>query len=303
MASRLGKNEKLRRPRIHFRSHSIRSQDDVRIRYFDTGEKLPALILANGLGGPVSAWRPYFTLWKDKFRIITWDYRGLYGSVLPKQAIDLSVRAHALDLQLIMDHAGVDQATFIGWSMGVQVGLEFYSLNQSRLSHLVLMNGTYGRPLQGVPLPFSGVVLPPIVRGVQRLHEVTGRAIGRFGDSRMSYPLLRGLGLIAPGLAREHFQEMMHDFRTIDFKTYFELLSHLGAHDAEHTLSSVLAPTLVVGGTRDVITPPWLARRIVESIPTAELFMITGATHYSAAEFPAVIAERVEHFLMQHRTV
>jgi pimeloyl-ACP methyl ester carboxylesterase len=185
--------------------------------------------------------------------------------------------------------------------MGVQVGLEFYSLNQSRISHLVLMNGTYGRPLQGVPLPFSGVTLPRLVRGVQRLHGVTGRTIGRLGQSRLSYPMLRALGLIAPGLAREHFQEMMGDFRTIDFETYFDLLFHLGAHDAEHTLPSILAPTLVVGGTRDVITPPWFSRRIAQSIPQAELFMITGATHYAAAEYPALIAERVEHFLKQHR--
>jgi pimeloyl-ACP methyl ester carboxylesterase len=111
------------------------------------------------------------------------------------------------------------------------------------------------------------------------------------------------LGLIAAGFEREHFQEMMNEFRSIDFETYFDLLFHLGAHDAEHMLSSIFLPTLVVGGTRDVITPPWFSRRIAHSIPGADLFMITGGTHYSAAEYPNLIAERIERFLQRHRPV
>lgn len=297
MASRLGKNEKLLRRGIHLNSHSIRTADEVRLRYFDTEEDRPALVFANGLGGPVSAWRPFFDLWRGKFRLISWDYRGLYGSLLPKHSVDLSVRAHAMDLRLVLDKIGVKNAVFIGWSMGVQVGLEFYSLNQSYLSHLVLMNGTYGRPLKGVPLPFSGYALPGLVRGVKRLPSLASRTIGRAGQSKLTYPLLRGLRMIGPGLTQTHYQEMMNDFQSIDFSNYFALLDRLGAHDAEHTLAGVSIPTLVVAGSRDIITPAWLSRKIAHSIPRAELFMIPGATHYSAVEFPQLVAKRVEHFL------
>jgi pimeloyl-ACP methyl ester carboxylesterase len=221
----------------------------------------------------------------------------LYGSVLPAGEVDLSVHAHAEDLQAVLDDAQITDATLIGWSMGVQVGLEFYSLKQSHVSRLVFISGTYGQPLKGLPLPFSGVALPHVLRRVKRFHHFGRKALNFASRSSLGYPLLRRLRLVAPGLSEAHYREMMNDFREVDLETYFDLLAHLGEHDAEHTLSAVTLPTLVVAGSRDLITPPWLSRRIAERIPHAELFMITGATHYSAAEYPEHISERVELFI------
>jgi len=300
MVFRLSKNEKSRRHSIPFHHHMVRSRDGVQIRYFDTEEALPAIVFANGLGGPVSAWKPYLELWRGKYRVLSWDYRGLYGSLLPSDQVDLSVRSHAEDLQAVLEDAHVSDATFIGWSMGVQVGLEFYSLKQSHLSRLVFVSGTYGQPLKGLPLPFSGLALPHLVRRLQPYHHWGKKALDVASRSSLGYPLLRRLRIVAPGLTEGHYREMMDDFREIDLKTYLHLLTHLGEHDAEHMLTQVTLPALVVAGSRDLITPPWLSRRIAEKIPRSELFMITGATHYSAAEHPELIAERVELFIRAH---
>jgi pimeloyl-ACP methyl ester carboxylesterase len=228
---------------------------------------------------------------------LSWDYRGLYGSTLPRRGAALDISTHAEDLAVILDHAGVQSGAFFGWSMGVQVGIEFYSRYPERISHLILSNGTYGRPLHGVPLPFSGITLPPLVRSVRQFPRMGRWFINHAGRSRLSYSVLRRLYLIAPGFDRNRFERMVQEFERVDLACYLELLEKLHEHDALHLLPSIRVPTLIVAGARDLLTPPWFARKMAETIPGAALFVVPGGTHYSAAEYPDVIAARVEQFL------
>lgn len=287
---------------INFPSCTTTSPDGTRLRYFDTGScgdqaHLPVVVLANGLGGPVSAWRPYLKRWTGRYRLIAWDYRGCYGSVPNPGRPDLSVPAHALDLTTILDHARVESAAYVGWSMGVQVGLEFHVKNPGRLSHLTLISGTYGRPLRSVPLPFAEQALTPLIQGASRLRFVGQRLLSGASRSALTFPALRALGVIAEGLPHAHYQRMVEDFTAIDLDLYFQLLAELGRHDAESTMPHIRIPALIVAGSRDILTPPSLARRIAREIPGAELFVISGATHYSTVEYPDVIAHRLERFM------
>ncbi len=282
---------------IQFRARHLRTADGTRLRYFDSEGVGPAIILANGLGGPASAWNPYLELWRDQFRLLTWDYRGLYGSSIPSNAVSLNVSTHAQDLHAIVEDADVDQAVFFGWSMGVQVGLEAFSQRPEAFSKLIFINGTYGRPLHGLPLPFSGLTLPPLVRGARRFHGFGRHLLSRISRSKFSYDLLRRLYLIAPGFSRRTFEEMTQAFESVDLDVYLALLTRLHEHDAQHHLPTLDVPTLVIAGARDVLTPPWFARKMAEAIPHSELFVVPGGTHYCAAEYPEVIAKRVEEFI------
>lgn len=300
MAFRSGKNENSRGPSIRFPSFTTRSPDGVRIRYFDTGGHLPTLVLANGLGGPVSAWNPYIHRWSEKFRLISWDYRGLYGSLLAHRNNDLSIESHASDLKSVLDAAEVERTSFLGWSMGVQVGLQFYSQSPNRVESLALLNGTFGKPLRGVPLPFSELTVPPLVRGAQRAHKLGARLLRGLSQSRLTLPTAKRLGLVAPTMAQNQFDVMVRDFNDVNLEIYFDLMNRLGEHDAENILSSVTVPTLVITGARDRITPPSYARRIASEISGAELYVIPHATHYAAAEYPELVAGRLEKFMTEH---
>lgn len=282
-----------------FEARYVRAPDGTRLRYFDSKGDGPVIVLANGLGGPFSVWEPYLRLWSGKYRLLSWDYRGLYGSTLGHDRVKLDISTHAEDLAVIFQHAGVSQASFLGWSMGVQVGIEFSSRYPALTSALILANGTYGRPLGGVPLPFSGLVLPPLVRGVKQFHGVGRWILGHVSRSRMSYAVLRRLYLIAPSFERELFEQMVQEFESVDLETYLKLLESLQDHDARHLLHRLNVPTLVIAGARDILTPPWFAREMAQSIPRAKLFVVPDGTHYSAAEYPAAIAARIEHFLRQ----
>ena len=116
----------------------------VRIAYNVLGDGPRTLVLANGLGGRLYAWEPLIRALPEGYRVITWDYRGLFESTPPERRRHLSVPHHAEDAFAILDAEGVDRAVFCGWSMGVQVSLEAAASREERVAGLVLLSGTYG---------------------------------------------------------------------------------------------------------------------------------------------------------------
>ncbi len=278
-------------------SHFIQRPDGTRIRAFDTGGIGPVVVLANGLGGPLAAFGPHIERLARSFRVVSWDYRGLYGSILGQGPADLRVCTHAEDVRAVLSELGIERAAFVGWSMGVQVGLELYRLAPRLVTHLVLLNGTFGRPLRGVPVPFAERVLPHLVLGARRLHFLGRPVLRGVRRTKLGPTLLKGVGFISSGFDPLHFDTMLAEFEDIDFDRYFALLAELSRHDAEHILPEVRCPTLVITGSRDIVTPSYAARRIARTIPYAELFVVQGGSHYAAAEYPHEILDRVEPFL------
>jgi len=242
---------------------------------------------------------PYLTVLQGH-RVLAWDYRGLYGSLLARPDASVQVSAHAEDLLDILNSAGIKQVHFVGWSMGVQVGLEFFARSPERVASLSLLNGTYGRPFRALPLPFAEWTLPSLLPSMQKWGP-WGNALLPITRSPLSFAAARALGIVARGLDREHFYRMVRDFEQVDLKAYVRQLHALGEHDAETILSRVSVPTLVAAGAKDVLTPPHLARKIALTIPNAELFILPAGTHYAPAEFPQAIAERVLSFIERKR--
>lgn len=292
-------------PKLDIKPNTLKRSDGTQLRYFDTeateSSGKPCLVLANGLGGPLTAWTHQIERFRSRFRILSWDYRGLYGSAFPKGYLpDLSIQAHVDDLLAILSAAGVERAVLAGWSMGVQVVLELAHQRPEIATHLVLINGTFGRPLHGVGVPFAGHFLPQAVSQARRLHQVGSAILQRASRWPETGRWLKRFGVIAESLDPELFADMAVDFGSLDLEVYLTMLSALGEHDAGHVLRTIQVPTLVVTGTRDLFTPPLLAERMAQTIPRGELLIVPGGTHYAAAEFPEVINRRIARFLDRH---
>ena len=291
----LGKNENGPALPMHLSRHFIERPDGTRICWFDSGTPGPVLMIANGLGGPVAALRTYIRHFAQTHRVVTWDYRGLYASGLGPQA-SLDVPAHAADAHAVIAALGARVDTYVGWSMGVQVGLELYRHDPSALRRLVLMSGTAGRPFDTV-FPAGPRLVTGLVDAAHRLRWAAPTAIRALRSAPRADLVLKRLGLMADTFAPELYREVLGDFQSLDFDVYFRLLAALGRHDAEAVLAAVSAPTLVISGTRDLITPPRLARRLAQGIAGAEYFALPAGSHYAAAEYPELVIARVERFI------
>ncbi len=70
-------------------------------------------------------------------------------------------------------------------------------------------------------------------------------------------------------------------------------------HDIRAQLPAISAPTIVVVGEDDVLTPPRLARDIVAAVPGAQLRVMDGLGHAAALEQPEAFSRIVTEFFAQ----
>lgn len=63
----------------------------------------------------------------------------------------------------------------------------------------------------------------------------------------------------------------------------------IGRADSRTNLGQIGAPTAVIVGERDLLTPPELAREIADGIPNARLTTIAEAGHMAVAERPEAV--------------
>lgn len=281
-------------------TRTVVAHDRAKLTYYDTGGNGPAVVLANGLGGPLRAWRHQIAHLARRFRVLSWDYRGLYGSTLPPDGrLTLDVHTHAADLIRILDEAKVDRAALVGWSMGVQVALELYGKSPERVSHLVLLNGTAGKPFSSLPFPGARHLVPRLVEGAARCGRLGSVVLKQASRSDSLGVWLKRFGFLSSSLDTREFRALTEEFSAVDLEIYFRTLALLGRHDASHVLPHVRVPTLLVAGARDPLTPKTVIERAARFVPHAELWIVPGATHYAAAEYPELISRRIESFLLR----
>lgn len=287
-------------------TRTVRSFDGTEIAYHVTRSPAagaPVAVLANGLGGTYLAWRGVIDALRDRLQFITWDYRGLYQSARPSpdRAEAYAIPCHARDLEAILRAEGVERASLVGWSMGVQVILEAFRARSSIASNIVLLNGSFRKPLDTLsPVPGVGVVLPPLVKLARRAHAVATLMTRRATKQPEAAEWFKRLGLVGETLDAGVFNELVAAFGTLDMEPFFRNLSAIGAHDASAVLERVDVPALVITGDRDLFMPKSLAQEMARRIPNAEILVVRGATHYTAVEYPELVSLRIERFYRDH---
>jgi len=275
------------------------SYDGTKIAYHVIGSGAP-MILANGLGGTYMAWRHLYTFFKDRYRIYSWDYRGLYHSSPPDDPTHLRMADHVKDALALIETEKIAKAIWAGWSMGVQLSLEIYRDHPELFEAMVLINGTYGKAFDtAFGWKGSSTLIPAGARAAIRFwHPVAlaGRAVGKWdGLIRM----MKRLGLVSATLDEEIFKELYREFVTLDVKTYMTIFKTLGEHNAKDMLPRIAVPCLVIAGERDPFTPRKVAEKMAKKIPGCELCLVPGGTHYAPVEYPELVNFRIEKFFRE----
>ncbi len=286
---------------------TVQSADGVTIAYERIGDADRCIVLANGLGGRLYTWKPIVDAFRDNYRILTWDYRGLFGSDAPDIRRHMSVHFHAQDLVAMLDKEGIDQACLMGWSMGVQVSLETATLFPERVKSLVLINGTHGHTMETAFQPLFRV---PWLPGV--LHAIIDRARERPPWLQLIQALLRNQvsnqvigGFLAwawknPTFAiayRQYFEDI---FQEDNFPNYLSLFQELDGHSVIHHLRDIEQPALVVSGALDVLTPAYQSSEMARRLPDVEHLKLPFGTHFVLLEFPEKVVGRINQFLAKN---
>lgn len=245
--------------------------DGTRLAWRSTGRGDP-LLLISGQAVDSTSWDALLPVLGERFRVITFDHRGTgHSDAGPDDGY--RTESFARDAIAVLDASGIDRAHVYGHSMGGRVAQWIAISHASRIGALVLGATTAGD-----------------TRGISRSARASEDLAS--GDPDRIAALF-----FSSGKRRADAQAFFNQTASRHARRL-----HLAAsrnHDAWDQLPDITAPTLVIHGAEDEMTPPANAERIAASIPDAELELLDGARHGYYLEDPRV-TDRVIKFLDYH---
>ena len=284
-------------PEIPYQHELIPTDDGVVLAVQWVGEG-PAVVLANGIGVTQPGLDHIVEHLRDRFRVITWDYRGMHRSALQNGLKDMSVQRHATDLLQVLDALGEERAAVMGWSMGVPVGLEVIRQAPDRVAG-------YGALFGAACPPFRAAFPGPVATAIEGLAKISASfplGVQTILDIAITWPELSwrvssGLGFVGRHANREIYDSNVEGVALADKQAYFSTMSHLLRHDARDVLSQVRCPAVAIAGASDWVTPPSAAEEIATLIPDGELVIIPGATHFGVIEYGPELWDPIDEML------
>jgi lipase len=146
---------------------------DLHVGRYGNGPNV--LLAAHGITANHTSFRALAETLGDDFTVIAPDLRGRGNS--RHITGPFGMRAHADDVVAALDHAGVEQALVLGWSMGGFVSVVAAHRYPDRVSRLILVDG-------GLPLDLGPLNDLP---ADELVHAVIGPSLDRL---RMTFPSL-----------------------------------------------------------------------------------------------------------------
>ena len=278
----------------------FRGYDGHPIAYFTAGEGLP-VVLVNGLGGNWFAWKYFIEHFRSRFRIITWDYRGLYDTAPPENLESLRMENQTRDLEILLEVEKIEKAVIIGWSMGVQIVFELYRRHPEKFAALITVSGVPGQVFTSVfKNRLMRKALPFLIEFLIRFGDIQRPIIRTAFAAGVAFPFVKHSGFVAQTLPREIFEKIAGAYSGLDFKVYYQTMKYMGEHDACDVMDSVKVPSLIIYGGRDTFTPMERAKEMKARIRDSELFYLEDGSHYVMIEYPDLVHSRIEKFFQDN---
>ncbi len=251
---------------------------DGEIHYEVAGRGDP-LILVSGLNGVARYWEPQLAGFSARYRVITYDQRGTGAS--DHRQREFSVDRMTNELVALMDALKIARAHIVGLSTGGAIGQTLAIEHPARVARLVLVSTwTHCDPW-----------FRRLFEARRRMYEVAGPEL-----HAMFHPLF----LYPPDYVNAHDAEIAEEQNRAPTKSA-PVAASIGRIDAllkfdrRAGLQCIKAPTLIVAGDNDYITPSYHAAALAQAIPGSKLVVFRGGGHSlsktRAAEFNQTVLD------------
>jgi 3-oxoadipate enol-lactonase len=254
--------------------------------YYEEAGSGPPLLLLNHEGGTTLDWAALLPALSGRFRVITFDARGSRRSSAPPGPY--TTRQLAGDAVAVLDHVGAACAHVVGLSLGGMVAQELALAYPERVDRLALV-ATHARP--ACPAfwdAWTTFFVQAQERGLDRAGVVQWFLAWMFTPAFMA--------------RHAQVQEAVTQWRDDPLQAPAHGRAAQGAaardHDTLARLPRIAAPTLVVVGAQDILTPVAAARELAEGIPGARLQVLEGGGHLALYECEAAFTDALLTFLV-----
>ena len=249
----------------------LRSDDaDLYVTSFGSGPR--TFVAHGGWVGSSELWQQPFEQLSRSWRTVTYDHRGTGATV--NRAATITFELMVSDLFRVLDALQIDTCVLAGESSGAFVVLEAALRQPKRFSGLVLVDGRYQggksagatRFIEGCKTNFEATMEMFVNACVPEDNCETERRWGK--------------------------QIVMRS----DSTSAVQLMECLESVQVEHRLAEIHLATLLIHGSRDVITPIASSQNLAQTLPNSKLVTIEGAGHVPTVTHPAEVVRAIEEF-------
>jgi pimeloyl-ACP methyl ester carboxylesterase len=246
----------------------------------------PPLVLVMGIGYDSSLW----TLQQvpdlsTRFRVVILDNRDAGRSSRANHPYTIADMSD--DVAGLLDALDIHRSHLLGLSMGCMIGIEFALRHADRLDRLVLAGPDAA--------PARSAVDPIQTWNWVKRNDPSGEV---FGGQQFTW-LFSSAFLRDKQAVRETIALLASNPNRVEADAYDRQAHAYLQFDALDRLRGIKAPTLVIVGEQDLLTPPWVAREVAGRIPAALLQIVTGegSSHLLPLERPVEFNQLVMNFL------
>lgn len=257
----------------------------IDMAYEDTGDArgdAGVVVLLHGYPLNRSMWREQLEELRGRYRVVAPDFRG-HGETGLSDEPRATMETLAEDVGALLDALGIERVALGGLSMGGYVALAFYRLYAARVRALVL----------------ADTRATPDTEEARRAREESARKALAEGMGAIADAMLPKL--LASATLREQ-PEVVARVRAMITATRPEgaasaLRGMAVRSNQTDLLAQIDAPTLVLVGSEDALTPRADAEAMHRAVEGSRLESIAGAGHLSNIERPREFNRALSDFL------
>jgi 3-oxoadipate enol-lactonase len=266
----------------------VHATDGTRIHYEVTGKSgATPVLMIQGLGASKNAWNLQRIAMATRFRIISFDNRGAGRSDKPTEPFTLEQMAD--DALAVLDAAGIETAHVVGASMGGVISQIVAVKYPHRVRSLTLVcTACRNHPWRQELLQTWAKTAAD--KGMIEVGKEAAQWVMSPRSFRRLVPAFTWMGPLAALRPRHSFVSQIDAI----LNTHEDLVDQL---------STITAPTMVIVGNQDILTPRGDSEEIAERIPNAELVVISGAAHGLMMEHSSTFNRILIEFLQRTELV
>jgi 3-oxoadipate enol-lactonase len=238
----------------------------MRLNYEVTGsEDAPVVLLGSSLGTALGMWAPQVEVLSERFRVVAFDHRGHGGSEVPDGPYAMGDLGG--DVLELLDELGVEQASYVGISLGGTVGL-WLAQNAPDRFHRFALICPPANPAANAQM-WSERAAQVRAEGTQAIVEAT---LGRW---------------FLPDFTE--VEVVRQQFLDTPDEGYAGCCEALGSTDLTPGLADITAPVLLITADGDASVPPETVVPLAGAIPGAHLEVIENAAHLVSYSHPEIV--------------
>lgn len=249
--------------------------------YYEVHGKGDPLVLIHGSGYDVSAWAGQLDTFSKKYRVLVFDNRGTGRTESTKPPYDTAMMAD--DAAALMDHAGMESAHVLGYSLGGYIAQELALRNPGKVRGLVL--AATGANYYPIGRARTEVLLRMVREGVS--FELVLRSLFLWMFSNRFFEDESRVNGAIEAFAKNPYPQPIDGLEG--------QIAALLNHDAAGRVGRISSRTLVVCGEDDIAVPAWLSKQMADCLMDSKFAVLKGAAH----SFPFEMAEEFNRTVLE----